>query len=312
MNADKWIHPTKFTGNWPDWAGYAWLDWSKEAQCYHPGEDYNKGSGDDDCGQTVNTCAQGIVFHTSKKSTGYGNLIIIKHTLGYNLKRFIKETYGIETDTLYSLYAHLQTIMCKVGEEVDIDKTIATVGKTGTTYCHLHFEIYSLWKDLVSASYRFYPVGWSKEKIKENWLPAYQFIESTKNIESYEQFLGKSKEYWLQVEKDRENLMAQVGKEDQEFLKIKKELTEKIETLETENRQLKEKSANWTNDQEKIERVHQTEVLKLQGIITTKENKITTLENRTTEILAEKTKDYDVNEAIVILLGAIKRKVGIK
>jgi len=42
--ADKFVHPTIYTGEWPNWNGYAWLDWVASSNCYHPGDDYNKDS----------------------------------------------------------------------------------------------------------------------------------------------------------------------------------------------------------------------------------------------------------------------------
>jgi len=164
-NAEKFIHPTKFTGNWPNWNGFAFLDWHKENNVYHPGEDYNFGYGDQDLGQDTNCTANGIVVHVSKRTTGYGNLIICKHNLGYNLRKFIKETYGIDTNKLYSLYAHLKDISVNVGDEIDCGQKIGTVGKSGTKWAHLHFEIFAPIGEIAKKAWRFYPVGWSKEKI---------------------------------------------------------------------------------------------------------------------------------------------------
>ncbi len=64
MNADKWVHPTKFTGEYPDWAGFTFEDWDATNKVYHPGDDYNFGGGDDDCGQDACSVAAGIVIHT--------------------------------------------------------------------------------------------------------------------------------------------------------------------------------------------------------------------------------------------------------
>jgi len=306
-NADKWVQPTDFTGNYPDWNGYAWLDWSPEAKCYHPGDDYNFGSGSDDLGQAVVATAAGKVFHTSKKTTGYGNLVIIKHTLGYKLKRFIKETYGIETDELYSLYSHLKDILVAVGNTVDEASLIAHVGKTGTKSPHLHFEIYSLWKDLKTTDYRFYPVGWSKEKIIENWLPAYKFIESTKNIESYDSFLGKPKEYWLQVEKDREKLLEDSGQCDDRVLAVKKEMQKIVDEKQKKVEQLTGKSAT---QQKLVKKTQDRE----KGLVEGFTAKINTLKNenrdlgiRITEILSEQSEKYKVGEAVMLLIETIKK-----
>ncbi len=304
-NADKWVHPTRFTGNWPDWNGYTWLDWAANQNAFHPGDDYNFGSGDDDCGQDVKACANGIVIHTSKSTSGYGNLIIIKHQLGYNLKRFIKETYGIETDQVLSLYAHLKDILVAIGNEIDCDALIGHVGKTGTEWCHLHFELFSLWKDLANTTYRFYPVGWSKDKVKENWIPAYSFIEATKNLDSYETFLGKSKDYWLQVEKDRESLLKQLGEKESEFLKIQEGLQKQITELVKENQQLMIKTASFNERLEKIDVTYQKKVSELEEKLTKKDEEIKKLENRIAEILSDQSEKYKIGEAFTLLLNAI-------
>jgi len=244
QNTEKWVHPTKFTGDWPDWNGFTFLDWHKNNNVYHPGDDYNFGYGDQDLGQDVVSTASGVVIHTSKRDSGYGPIIIIKHTLGYNLRRFIKETYGIETDTLYSFYAHLKDIFVNVGDVVEVGQRIGTVGEGGTKSPHLHFEIYAPIGELAKKGWRFYPQGWEKSTIQKFWLPAYLFIESTKNLESYETFLGKSKDYWLTVEKDREELMKQLTQKDVDWAK-------KVENAETENQQALTESAKKLTESEK-------------------------------------------------------------
>lgn len=57
--------------------------------------------------------------------TGYGNYIIVDHN------------YGV-----YTLYAHLEKILVKVGDNVNRYQIIGLVGNTGmTTNSHLHYEI---------------------------------------------------------------------------------------------------------------------------------------------------------------------------
>lgn len=307
MNADKFCHPTKFTGNWPDWNGYTWLDWVASANCYHPGEDYNFGYGDQDLGQDIVATAAGTIFHTSKRTTGYGNLIIMKHLLGYKLKRFIKETYGIDTNELYSLYAHLKDILVAPGNKLEAGALIAHVGKTGTRSPHLHFELYSLWKDLKNTSYRFYPVGWSKEKVKENWLPAYQFIESTKNLESYNQFLGKPKEYWLQVEKDRENFWKQLEAKDAIFLKVQQELERQLKELKSANSQLGQEIAKLGGDAIKLLNIHKNQLDGKDAIIEALKGEIVKLENQVARLLSEQAEDYEIAEAFKLFIRTLKK-----
>jgi len=297
--AEKWVHPTIFTGNWPDWSGYTWLDYNKSNNTYHPGDDYNFGYGDQDLGQDVASVSAGIVVHTSKSTIGYGNIIIIKHQIGYNLKRFILTQYGIDTDTLYSFYAHLKDILVAVGNEVDTGSLIGHVGKSGTELAHLHFEIYASIGDLVGKDWRFWPTGWSKEQIAKCWLPAYKFIEATKQAEDItETFLGKPRAYWEQVEKDREGLLRQIGEVEGVWAK-------KLETAEIEIGTLKEELLKRDEEIKKRD-----DTIRIMGEDFEKERtdfkgKIILLENRITELLKDQAKQYTTKEAFSILFYSI-------
>lgn len=301
QNADRWIHPTKFTGNWPDWNGLTFLDWHKENNVYHPGDDYNLGWGDQDLGQDVVATASGVVVHTSKRTSGYGNIGIVKHTLGYNLKRFIKETYGIETNTLYSFYAHLKDIFVNVGDHLEVGQRLGTVGKSGTKSPHLHFEIYAPIGELSKKGWRFYPIGWAKETIKKYWLPAYLFIESVKNIASYETFLGKSKDYWLTVEEDRIDLLKQLGEKDTEW-------AIKVENAGKETQQWIKESANLEKKIEKAEISHKKEKEKLSLKIGNLQKKIETLKEENTQLLKEDAKKLSFISALKIVIYTISEK----
>jgi len=240
-HADRWVHPTKFTGEYPQgWNGYTFLDWSKEGQAFHPADDYNFGYGNDDLGQDVYATADGEIVHTSEANTGYGNIIVIRHSLGPDLKQFIKETYGIETDVLYSLYAHLQDILVKAGSAVDAGSVIAHVGMSGTEWAHLHFEIYA---PIPDTDWRFWPSGWSKEQIKRYYLPPYKFIESVRSMDLYAQFLGKPKVYWIQVEQERQELLAKLGKKDEEIQQISQGWERRLEAQQQVNQQLQDEIA---------------------------------------------------------------------
>lgn len=299
--ADKWVHPTMFTGDWPSWTGFTFLQWDAKNKVYHPADDYNLNYGNQDLGQAVKCCANGIVIHASKSSKYYGNIVVIKHQLGYNLKRFIKQTYGIDTDVLYSFYAHLQDFIVAVGNEIDGDALIGHVGKSGnTTSAHLHFEIYAPIGELEKKEWRFYPSGWPEEKVKQFWLPPYKFIEASKQLaELGEQFLGKSKEYWLQVEEDRKSLLTQIGEVDKRWAK-------KLEERETEIGRLTEESAKLSVEVENADKKHKKEVEDLTVKIKNLEDKFAKAESRLAELLAAQTKDYTFREILKILFGRIK------
>lgn len=64
-----------------------------------------------------------VVF--AGQSGGYGNLVIVRHSSGYETR-----------------YAHCSTVNVKIGERVKGGDTVAEVGSTGvSTGYHLHFEI---------------------------------------------------------------------------------------------------------------------------------------------------------------------------
>lgn len=298
QNAKKWVHPTKFTGEWPNWNGYTFLDWNKDAKVYHPGEDYNLGFGNDDLGQDTVATSAGVVVHTSKRNVGYGNIVIVKHTLGYLLRKFIKENYGIEVNELYSLYAHLKDIFVNVGDVVETGQRIGTVGMSGTKWAHLHFEIYAPIGELAEEGWRFYPVGWSKEKIKKYWLPAYSFIESTKNQETYDSFLGKPKEYWLTVEKDRDDLIKQLSQKDIDWAK-------KLEIAETENEQSLEESAKKLVECEKSSQSDKKQVVKLVKKVENLEKELKTVKSENLQLLEGHSETLRFTSALRLVLLTI-------
>lgn len=76
-------------------------------------------------GTHIVSTADGAVIYAGQRISGYGKMVIIKHT-----------------DELYSVYAHASTILVKKGERVRRGQVIAKVGNTGrSSGPHLHFEI---------------------------------------------------------------------------------------------------------------------------------------------------------------------------
>ena len=95
----------------------------------HLGEDWNKNSGGNtDCGDPVYAIANGVIVYAQDAGTGWGNVIIVEHTLPDGKK-------------VESLYGHLQEIL-KMSGEVEKREQIARVGNANGKYlCHLHLEI---------------------------------------------------------------------------------------------------------------------------------------------------------------------------
>ena len=77
-----------------------------------------------DEGKTVRASRGGTVSYAAEND-GYGNLIVLKHELGY-----------------FTLYGHLSEIAVEQGQRMETGEALGTVGTSGkTTGPHLHFEI---------------------------------------------------------------------------------------------------------------------------------------------------------------------------
>jgi peptidoglycan hydrolase-like protein with peptidoglycan-binding domain len=76
-------------------------------------------------GTTVRAAGVGVVEFAGFNSGGYGNLVVVRHRLGYT-----------------TWYAHLSTILTRVGASVTGGTPLGYVGSTGhATGPHLHFEL---------------------------------------------------------------------------------------------------------------------------------------------------------------------------
>ena len=100
---------------------------------YHDGEDFNlKSGGDTDIGQPLYAVANGKIayYHNaSHPTTGFGRHLVI------------------ECDTTYGKrwyhYAHCQEITAQA-KTVTEGEVIGKLGKSGTTYAHLHFAVFKV------------------------------------------------------------------------------------------------------------------------------------------------------------------------
>jgi murein DD-endopeptidase MepM/ murein hydrolase activator NlpD len=95
----------------------------------HLGEDWNKNSGGNtDCGEPVYAAANGKIVYAENAGIGWGNVVIIEHTLADGKK-------------VQTLYGHLLEIS-KTSGEVKKREQIGKVGNADGKYlCHLHFEM---------------------------------------------------------------------------------------------------------------------------------------------------------------------------
>jgi murein DD-endopeptidase MepM/ murein hydrolase activator NlpD len=75
--------------------------------------------------QEVKASMDGEVLLARHSRTGYGNVVVLRHDLGYA-----------------TIYGHMNVIIAKEGESVRQGQAIGGVGSTGkSTGPHLHFEI---------------------------------------------------------------------------------------------------------------------------------------------------------------------------
>jgi murein DD-endopeptidase MepM/ murein hydrolase activator NlpD len=87
---------------------------------FHPGVDIRAPRG-----SKITPVRGGIVKLVVSERWGYGNRIEIDHLDGHE-----------------SLYAHLDEVFVEVGQKVDLETIVGTVGMTGrTTGPHLHLEV---------------------------------------------------------------------------------------------------------------------------------------------------------------------------
>jgi murein DD-endopeptidase MepM/ murein hydrolase activator NlpD len=105
-----------------------------ENRWIHPGEDWNgNGGGNTDFGQPVFATAKGVVIFAGTCPSPWGNVILIRHCFLNNNS----------IDTVFSLYAHLDTILVRKNEVIPGRIPIGTIGDGPDTTmdAHLHFEI---------------------------------------------------------------------------------------------------------------------------------------------------------------------------
>ncbi len=128
----------------------------------HLGEDWNKNTGGNtDCGEPVYAIANGTVTFAENAGVGWGNVIIIEHTLPDGTR-------------VQSLYGHLQEIL-KTSGEVKKREQIGRVGNADGRYlCHLHLEL----RDATCPMWNRAGGGYSTDR--NGWLDPSEFIDKHK------------------------------------------------------------------------------------------------------------------------------------
>ena len=114
----------------PDAEGYYM---SRGFLSYHPGEDWNGvAGGNSDLGAPVYCIGNGYVTFAMDARMGWGNVVIVRHA-------FVE---GGKLKTVDSMYAHLNQIMVRKGQQVGRGQQVGTIGTNRGMYtAHLHYEI---------------------------------------------------------------------------------------------------------------------------------------------------------------------------
>jgi murein DD-endopeptidase MepM/ murein hydrolase activator NlpD len=115
----------------PDAKGY--YNAQKFGKNNHLGDDWNgTGGGNTDYGDPVYSVSNGTVTEAVQFYGGWGKVIRVAHE--WNESGKLKE--------VESLYAHMDTMLVKVGDQVNKGQLIGKIGNAeGIYYAHLHLEI---------------------------------------------------------------------------------------------------------------------------------------------------------------------------
>lgn len=106
-------------------------------------------------GDPIYAVGNGVVTFAKDVKGGWGNVIRIKHKL-------------INGDEIESLYAHCDTVIVKVGQQISKGNQIGTIGTAhGIYYAHLHLEI----RNNVNL-----PLGGGYSSVTKGYLNPTEFI----------------------------------------------------------------------------------------------------------------------------------------
>lgn len=139
----------------------------------HPGEDWNgNGGGNTDLGQDVYALANGRVVAATGYGQPWGNVIVIDHLFYENNER----------KSIRSVYAHLQNIKVKVGQDVQRRQLIGAIGQdpNKTFGAHLHLEL--RWDNSLSPTYWPSSNGKDVAWVKSHYTQPTSFINQHRSV----------------------------------------------------------------------------------------------------------------------------------
>jgi len=208
----KACHPMKcdFGSN----KGLGFLEYYANHKVYHPGYDYNWGNGNDDLSSDIYSAMDGRVVYIApigKDNGGFGNFIIIEHP-----------AYGV-----WTRYAHLDKVLVQQNVKVKAGDVIGTCGNTGTTWSHLHFEVFGMnVYDIQSRHWRrfaYYPSGKTKQWVADNYHDPIKFINEITEHWS-DEAMSWAKEHDIIKNEHASNSLVTWG----EYIVTMKRLAEKL------------------------------------------------------------------------------------
>lgn len=136
----------------------------------HLGDDLNGIGGENsDLGDKVYAVGDGLVLFAEDVGGGWGKVVIIAHAAPASMPERFAQTRpdvpgadALPRRYLQTFYAHLQEIRVQVGQRVDQQQVIGSVGSADGQYlAHLHFEMRELVNPYIGPGYRpAPPPGW--------------------------------------------------------------------------------------------------------------------------------------------------------
>lgn len=151
-------------------------DWYRAHGVFHPGVDFNYGSGNSDKGQPVTCPWWGIVEYVSPRgfNGGLGLYVVVYHP----------------ADGLWTRYLHMDSVNVKIGQKLAPKQQLGTLGNTGTTSAHLHFELLTFdgiqYIKNYSRPYGRYPVGMPREEMQLLWKNPIPWLDSLEGRDARE------------------------------------------------------------------------------------------------------------------------------
>lgn len=149
-NKDKWafvpaIQPIDNPDLKRTAAGYGWkIHPIYKIKKFHKGIDFTAPRG-----TLVKATATGVVVEINNVDRGHGRRIVIEHDMGYS-----------------TVYAHLEQIKVRRGQQVERGQIIASVGSSGMTLVpHLHYEVIKDGRNVNPVNYFFLDL--KSEEFKE-------------------------------------------------------------------------------------------------------------------------------------------------